>query len=84
MVIMDNAPWHKAEDIRLAIESRGAKLLFLPPYSPDLNPIEKAWANLKAAIRKAKPLFDDLDTNIMTQIKAMAKKKTNLGELKSD
>ena len=41
-VIMDNAPWHKREDIKTLIESTGARLLKLPPYSPDLNPIEHA------------------------------------------
>lgn len=52
VVIMDNAPWHKGEDISKIIEATGAKLVFLPPYSPDLNPIEHAWANLKKFIRK--------------------------------
>lgn len=52
IVVMDNAPWHKGQEIRDIIEKTGAKLIFLPPYSPDLNPIEHAWANLKAAIRK--------------------------------
>ena len=52
IVVMDNAPWHKGQDIRDIIEKTGAKLIFLPPYSPDLNPIEHAWANLKAKIRK--------------------------------
>jgi transposase len=49
---MDNAPWHKGEEIKKIIEETGAKLLYLPPYSPDLNPIEHAWANLKQFIRK--------------------------------
>ena len=52
IVIMDNAPWHKGNDIREAIEETGAKLIFLPPYSPDLNPIEHAWANLKNKLKK--------------------------------
>ena len=52
IVVMDNAPWHKGQEIQDIIEKTGAKLIFLPPYSPDLNPIEHAWANLKAAIKK--------------------------------
>ncbi len=47
VVIMDNASFHKSEKSRLLIEGAGCKLLFLPPYSPDLNPIEKFWANFK-------------------------------------
>ncbi len=45
-VIMDNAAFHKSYKIREAIEAAGCTLIFLPPYSPDLNPIEKFWANL--------------------------------------
>jgi transposase len=52
VVIMDNAPWHKGEEIAKIIEEAGARLIFLPPYSPDLNPIEHAWANLKKFIKK--------------------------------
>ena len=53
IVIMDNLPAHKGDEIRLIIESTGAKLAFLPPYSPDFNPIENAFAKLKALLRKA-------------------------------
>ena len=53
IVIMDNLPCHKVVGIQQAIESRGAQLLYLPPYSPDLNPIEQAFAKLKALLRKA-------------------------------
>jgi transposase len=52
LVIMDNLPAHKVKGVRKAIESRGAELLYLPPYSPDLNPIENAFAKLKALLRK--------------------------------
>ena len=52
VVIMDNLSSHKAPTVRAAIESVGATLLFLPPYSPDLNPIEMAFANLKAHLRR--------------------------------
>lgn len=53
IVIMDNLPAHKVAGIRKAIEAAGANLLYLPPYSPDLNPIEMAFAKLKAILRKA-------------------------------
>ena len=53
IVIMDNLAAHKVDGIRQAIEARGATLLYLPPYSPDLNPIENAFAKLKAHVRKA-------------------------------
>ena len=53
IVVMDNLPAHKVAGIREAIEARGAELRYLPPYSPDLNPIEQAFAKLKALLRKA-------------------------------
>ena len=52
VVIMDNASFHKNHRIQELIEAKGARLLFLPTYSPDLNPIEKCWANFKRALRK--------------------------------
>jgi transposase len=51
IVIMDNLPAHKAAGVREAIERAGATLLFLPPYSPDFNPIENAFSKLKALLR---------------------------------
>ena len=51
VVVMDNLPAHKAAGIRDAIEAAGASLLYLPPYSPDFNPIENAFAKLKALMR---------------------------------
>ena len=53
VVIMDNLGSHKRRTIRQAIRAVGAKLLFLPPYSPDLNPIEQVFAKLKTLLRKA-------------------------------
>ena len=53
VVILDNLPAHKGAVIQAAVEARGARLLFLPPYSPDFNPIENAFAKLKALLRKA-------------------------------
>ncbi len=55
IVIMDNLASHKVAGVREAIEARGASLIYLPPYSPDLNPIEQAFAKLKALLRKAAP-----------------------------
>jgi len=51
VVVMDNLSAHKVDGVRERIEARGASLLYLPPYSPDLNPIEKAWSKLKARLR---------------------------------
>ena len=53
LVIMDNLPAHKGEAVRAMIEATGARLMLLPPYSPDFNPIENAFAKLKALLRKA-------------------------------
>jgi transposase len=54
IVIMDHLRAHKATGLREVIEQTGARLLFLPPYSPDLSPIERCWAKLKTYLRKAK------------------------------
>jgi len=53
IVIMDNLPVHKIAGVAEAIEAAGAMLLYLPPYSPDLNPIEPAFSKVKAHVRKA-------------------------------
>jgi transposase len=55
IVIADNLASHKVSGVRQAIEARGASLWFLPPYSPDLNPIEQAFAKLKQFVRTAAP-----------------------------
>ncbi len=61
IVVMDNLPAHKRDTVRKAIEEAGAILLYLPPYSPDLNPIEMAFSKLKAMLRKARERsIDDL------------------------
>ena len=54
VVLLDNLSSHKGAAIAAAIEARGAKLLFLPPYSPDFNPIELCWSKIKARLRSAK------------------------------
>jgi transposase len=53
VVVMDNLGSHKGAGIRSSIEAAGARLLYLPPYSPDFNPIENAFAKLKTLLRKA-------------------------------
>jgi len=53
IVVMDNLPAHKVSGVREAIEAAGARLLYLPPYSPDFNPIEMAYSKFKALLRKA-------------------------------
>jgi len=61
IVIMDNLPAHKVAGVRETIEAAGARLLYLPPYSPDFNPIEMAFSKLKALLRKtAARTVDDL------------------------
>jgi len=60
VVVMDNASFHKSQRIRQLIEEAGCKLIFLPPYSPDLNPIEKFWANMKRWIKNHIVGFDKL------------------------
>ncbi len=53
VVVMDNLSSHKGERVRELVEGRGCELLYLPPYSPDLNPIEEAFSKLKALLRQA-------------------------------
>ena len=53
IVVMDNLPAHKVSGVEQAITAAGARLLYLPPYSPDFNPIEMAFSKLKALLRKA-------------------------------
>jgi len=54
VVIWDNLGAHRSQAVREAVEAKGAKLLFLPPYSPDYNPIERCWSKLKTFLRAAK------------------------------
>ena len=55
VVVLDNLAVHKQPEVRTAIEAVGAQIRFLPPYSPDFNPIEQAFAKLKAFLRAARP-----------------------------
>ena len=59
IVVMDNLSPHKASGIREAIEAAGAEVWYLPPYSPDFNPIEKMWSKIKAFLRKVKARTKD-------------------------
>lgn len=62
IVVMDNLKAHHAESVRVAIESVGAKVKFLPPYSPDLSPIELCWSKLKQLLRSSEArTLDSLD-----------------------
>lgn len=54
VVVLDNLSAHKAASIAEKVAARGAELIYLPPYSPDLNPIEKAWSKFKQYLRSAK------------------------------
>jgi transposase len=60
VVVMDNLSSHKVAGVRERIEAAGAKLLYLPPYSPDLNPIEKGWSKIKQLLRTAKARSEEL------------------------
>jgi transposase len=63
VVVLDNLAVHKQPEVRAAIEAAGAQVRFLPPYSPDFNPIEMAFAKLKAFMRAARPrTFDHVTT----------------------
>ena len=70
-VIWDNATFHKSAQIKELIEGMGCKLVFLPAYSPDLNPIEHYWAKLKAAIRRIRQ-SEMTTTEVLAQIFGMA------------
>jgi len=62
VVVMDNLSSHKVAGVRERIEATGAQLLYLPPYSPDLNPIEKAWSKLKQGLRSVKARTKEAST----------------------
>ena len=73
VVVMDNLPAHKVTGVREAIQAAGASVLYLPPYSPDLNPIEQFFSKLKALLRKAAARTrDELWDTIGTLLDAFA------------
>jgi transposase len=76
VVIMDNLASHKVAGIREAIESVGAELVYLPPYSPDFNPIEQAFAKLKALLRSAaRRTITELENTIGQLLDCFSKKE---------
>jgi len=59
LIVLDNASFHRSKGLLRLVEEAGCQLLFLPPYSPDLNPIERFWARFKKALRKGLPAAKD-------------------------
>jgi len=75
VVILDNLGAHKVDGVREAIESRGALVLYLPPYSPDFNPIEQAWSKLKQLLRGIKArILEQLEPALAKAIDAITPK----------
>ena len=66
VIVMDNASFHRKNKLLEIAKNYKKKLIFLPPYSPELNPIEKFWAWLKQHLRKNLYLFDSLDDAILS------------------
>ena len=60
VLVLDNASFHKGGRIRDLVEEAGCELLYLPPYSPDLNPIEQCWGWVKARVRRGRERFEKL------------------------
>jgi len=69
VVIMDNASIHKVKQVKEIIEKAGCSLMYLPPYSPDFNPIENYWAVMKSHIRKIRDNFTDINDAIIETLK---------------
>jgi transposase len=67
VVVMDNLSAHKVAEVRDRIEQSGATLLYLPPYSPDFNPMEKAWSKIKQLLRSAKARTAEALEDAVTQ-----------------
>jgi transposase len=72
IVILDNLAAHKVDGVQRLVESTGARLLYLPPYSPDFNPIEQAWSKIKQLLRAAKArTIETLETAIADALAAI-------------
>ena len=79
IVIMDNLSVHKVAGVRQAIEEKGASVLYLPPYSPDLNPIEMLWSKIKAFLHKRKARETALLANAISEAYAAVSYEDILG-----
>ena len=77
-MVINNVSFHKSDKVKEAVESVGAIVLFLPSYSPDLNPIEHFWFKIKNAIRKVAFSFDNFVDAVMHLLKNV---KTMLNKL---
>jgi len=66
VIVMDNASFHRKKQLILLAEKAGHSLIFLPPYSPELNPIEKFWSWLKRYLKKFLPFYESMDNAIYT------------------
>jgi transposase len=78
VVVMDNLSAHKVDGVRQRIEACGARVLYLPPYSPDMNPIEKAWSKLKQGLRAtAARTVDALDAAIANLMPTLSPQDAN-------
>ena len=72
LVVLDNLSAHKLRSVRERIEAVGAQVIFLPPYSPDLNPIELAWSKVKAILRSlAARTYEDLEHAVVAALSAI-------------
>jgi transposase len=75
IVLMDNLSAHKGQPVRELIEARGARIQFLPPYSPDFNPIELCWSKVKTALRAAKArTLEDLMKALMDALSSVSRR----------
>lgn len=74
-LVMDNAPIHTSQDITTMVEARGYKATYLPPYSPELNPIENFWSFVKGAVKRSQfQDTEDLKTRITEVAKSVSRK----------
>jgi len=71
VLILDNASFHKSKKSKELVEKAGCKMLFLPPYSPDLNLIEKYWANMKNKMRELLPKLKNFVESFYSAIVSM-------------
>lgn len=73
VVVMDNLSAHKGADVREAIEAAGCDLWYLPPYSPDFNPIENLWSKVKAWLRRVSAAtFETLSDAVVNALNALS------------